>query len=204
MAFFYCVCVCVCVCAGRLNWWSTMCTSCKKLLPLATTGDGNCLLHAASLGELLLYTQRWKKYSDLAILQSKNTALQVLHSKCYSSKSTKVMWAESKVKVLITSTLSSFKSRLKTFLFAAAVFPKLFFYFLLRWLHCYVFLRSNMILQFVICFSASVSQSHHFTAVVENNDIKVFGRKYCGIWFLHIAWPYIICGIYCSVHSGVM
>lgn len=30
-----------------------MCTSCKKLLPLATTGDGNCLLHAASLGELL-------------------------------------------------------------------------------------------------------------------------------------------------------
>uniref|UniRef100_A0A8C6M1R0 ubiquitinyl hydrolase 1 n=1 Tax=Nothobranchius furzeri TaxID=105023 RepID=A0A8C6M1R0_NOTFU len=36
--------------AGRLNWWSTMCISCKKLLPLATTGDGNCLLHAASLG----------------------------------------------------------------------------------------------------------------------------------------------------------
>uniref|UniRef100_A0AAY4EEZ0 ubiquitinyl hydrolase 1 n=1 Tax=Denticeps clupeoides TaxID=299321 RepID=A0AAY4EEZ0_9TELE len=36
--------------AGRLNWWSNMCTSCKKLLPLATTGDGNCLLHAASLG----------------------------------------------------------------------------------------------------------------------------------------------------------
>jgi len=28
-----------------------MCASCKKLLPLATTGDGNCLLHAASLGE---------------------------------------------------------------------------------------------------------------------------------------------------------
>ncbi|KAJ8248759.1 hypothetical protein GJAV_G00227430 [Gymnothorax javanicus] len=36
--------------AGRLNWWSTLCTSCKRLLPLATTGDGNCLLHAASLG----------------------------------------------------------------------------------------------------------------------------------------------------------
>ncbi|XP_048828852.1 OTU domain-containing protein 7A isoform X1 [Brienomyrus brachyistius] len=36
--------------AGRLNWWSSMCTSCKRLLPLATTGDGNCLLHAASLG----------------------------------------------------------------------------------------------------------------------------------------------------------
>lgn len=29
-----------------------MCTSCKRLLPLATTGDGNCLLHAASLGKL--------------------------------------------------------------------------------------------------------------------------------------------------------
>ncbi|TRY94613.1 hypothetical protein DNTS_015815, partial [Danionella cerebrum] len=39
--------------AGRLNWWSSMCSSCKKLLPLATTGDGNCLLHAASLGETL-------------------------------------------------------------------------------------------------------------------------------------------------------
>ncbi|XP_027623596.1 OTU domain-containing protein 7A [Tupaia chinensis] len=36
--------------AGRLNWWSAVCTSCKRLLPLATTGDGNCLLHAASLG----------------------------------------------------------------------------------------------------------------------------------------------------------
>uniref|UniRef100_A0A8C6HQK1 ubiquitinyl hydrolase 1 n=1 Tax=Mus spicilegus TaxID=10103 RepID=A0A8C6HQK1_MUSSI len=35
---------------SRLNWWSTVCTSCKRLLPLATTGDGNCLLHAASLG----------------------------------------------------------------------------------------------------------------------------------------------------------
>ncbi|XP_048887386.1 OTU domain-containing protein 7A-like [Brienomyrus brachyistius] len=36
--------------AGRLNWWSTMGASCKRLLPLTTTGDGNCLLHAASLG----------------------------------------------------------------------------------------------------------------------------------------------------------
>ncbi|CAG2169067.1 unnamed protein product [Oppiella nova] len=31
----------------RLNWWSQVC---QKLWPLATTGDGNCLLHAASLG----------------------------------------------------------------------------------------------------------------------------------------------------------
>nr|XP_056709532.1 OTU domain-containing protein 7B [Euleptes europaea] len=36
--------------AGRLNWWSVVDQSCQRLLPLATTGDGNCLLHAASLG----------------------------------------------------------------------------------------------------------------------------------------------------------
>ncbi|OWA51326.1 OTU domain-containing protein 7B [Hypsibius exemplaris] len=35
--------------AGRLNWWSDT-RPCQRLLPLATTGDGNCLLHAASLG----------------------------------------------------------------------------------------------------------------------------------------------------------
>ncbi|KAH7643786.1 otu and uba-like domain-containing protein [Dermatophagoides farinae] len=31
----------------RLNWWSDIC---HRLYPLVTTGDGNCLLHAASLG----------------------------------------------------------------------------------------------------------------------------------------------------------
>ncbi|XP_069041496.1 OTU domain-containing protein 7B isoform X2 [Lepisosteus oculatus] len=36
--------------AGRLNWWTRVGASCQTLLPLATTGDGNCLLHAASLG----------------------------------------------------------------------------------------------------------------------------------------------------------
>ena len=36
------------VLAGRLNWWADM-GACQRLLPLATTGDGNCLLHAASL-----------------------------------------------------------------------------------------------------------------------------------------------------------
>ncbi|XP_029959454.1 OTU domain-containing protein 7B isoform X1 [Salarias fasciatus] len=36
--------------AGRLNWWSKVVPSCQSLLPLATSGDGNCLLHAASLG----------------------------------------------------------------------------------------------------------------------------------------------------------
>lgn len=37
--------------AGRLNWWALVGAS-QRLWPLATTGDGNCLLHAASLGEL--------------------------------------------------------------------------------------------------------------------------------------------------------
>jgi len=34
---------------GRLNWWADA-GVCRRLLPLATVGDGNCLLHAASLG----------------------------------------------------------------------------------------------------------------------------------------------------------
>ncbi|XP_060073641.1 uncharacterized protein LOC132553412 [Ylistrum balloti] len=34
--------------AGRLNWWAEM-GICQRLLPMATSGDGNCLLHAASL-----------------------------------------------------------------------------------------------------------------------------------------------------------
>uniref|UniRef100_A0A673A871 ubiquitinyl hydrolase 1 n=1 Tax=Sphaeramia orbicularis TaxID=375764 RepID=A0A673A871_9TELE len=36
--------------AGRLNWWTKVVPNCQNLLPLATSGDGNCLLHAASLG----------------------------------------------------------------------------------------------------------------------------------------------------------
>lgn len=34
--------------ANRLNWWTP---HCQKLWPLSTSGDGNCLLHAASLGK---------------------------------------------------------------------------------------------------------------------------------------------------------
>lgn len=34
--------------AGRLNWWADQ-GLCQRLIPMATTGDGNCLLHAASL-----------------------------------------------------------------------------------------------------------------------------------------------------------
>ncbi len=37
-----------CVASGRLNWWADLGAS-QRLWPLATTGDGNCLLHAASL-----------------------------------------------------------------------------------------------------------------------------------------------------------
>lgn len=36
--------------AGRLNWWFDQLSIAQQLWPLATTGDGNCLLHAASLG----------------------------------------------------------------------------------------------------------------------------------------------------------
>ncbi|TKR93351.1 hypothetical protein L596_007825 [Steinernema carpocapsae] len=35
--------------SGHLNWWCAN-NSCQRLWPLSTTGDGNCLLHAASLG----------------------------------------------------------------------------------------------------------------------------------------------------------
>ncbi|XP_032226216.2 OTU domain-containing protein 7B [Nematostella vectensis] len=35
--------------SGHLNWWADM-GVCQRLVPLATVGDGNCLLHAASLG----------------------------------------------------------------------------------------------------------------------------------------------------------
>ena len=40
--------------SGRLNWWADM-GICQRLIPIATTGDGNCLLHAASLGEFYNY-----------------------------------------------------------------------------------------------------------------------------------------------------
>jgi len=43
-----------CWTVGRLNWWADM-GICQRLLPLATTGDGNCLLHAASLGVLFTF-----------------------------------------------------------------------------------------------------------------------------------------------------
>jgi len=37
------------VCAGHLNWWADIGVG-PRLYPMVTSGDGNCLLHAASLG----------------------------------------------------------------------------------------------------------------------------------------------------------
>lgn len=41
--------------SNRLNWWTTFA---QRLWPLSTSGDGNCLLHAASLGELLILAMK--------------------------------------------------------------------------------------------------------------------------------------------------
>lgn len=54
---------------GRLNWWVSVDPTCQRLLPLATTGDGNCLLHAASLGE----SRKWpfipcRKESEINVM----------------------------------------------------------------------------------------------------------------------------------------
>jgi len=38
------------ICLGFLNWWADIEIG-PRLYPLQTSGDGNCLLHAASLGE---------------------------------------------------------------------------------------------------------------------------------------------------------
>lgn len=42
-----------------------MVSNCQNLLPLATSGDGNCLLHAASLGELRLQQVRLHMNSNV-------------------------------------------------------------------------------------------------------------------------------------------
>ncbi|XP_063955704.1 OTU domain-containing protein 7B-like [Lytechinus pictus] len=56
--------------SGYLNWWAKT-GACSKLWPMATTGDGNCLLHAASLGmwgfhdrQLTLRKALYKDLSD--------------------------------------------------------------------------------------------------------------------------------------------
>lgn len=45
---------------GHLNWWAES-GLCQKLWPLATTGDGNCLLHAASLGKFNIFVKTDQK-----------------------------------------------------------------------------------------------------------------------------------------------
>lgn len=55
----------VLMCTGRLNWWTKLGSGCQNLLPLATSGDGNCLLHAASLGECVFSTDRFKSGLDV-------------------------------------------------------------------------------------------------------------------------------------------
>ena len=54
---------------GYLNWWAAT-GQCPKLTPLHTSGDGNCLLHAVSLGmwgfhdrELLLRTSLYRLFT---------------------------------------------------------------------------------------------------------------------------------------------
>jgi len=42
------------ICSGFLNWWADIEIG-PRLYPLQTSGDGNCLLHAASLGQFHLY-----------------------------------------------------------------------------------------------------------------------------------------------------
>ena len=59
-----------------------MCTSCKRLLPLATTGDGNCLLHAASLGR-----------SSNTVIHSETLAQVMFYfSPFFSSEKNKFIW----------------------------------------------------------------------------------------------------------------
>ncbi|KAJ7426847.1 OTU deubiquitinase 7B [Willisornis vidua] len=63
---------------GRLNWWVTVDPSCQRLLPLATTGDGNCLLHAASLGMWGFHDRDLMLRKSLHTLMDKGTEREAL------------------------------------------------------------------------------------------------------------------------------
>ncbi|KAL8184851.1 UNVERIFIED_CONTAM: hypothetical protein K2H54_030825 [Gekko kuhli] len=63
---------------GRLNWWSVVDPSCQRLLPLATTGDGNCLLHAASLGMWGFHDRDLMLRKALYALMDKGTGREAL------------------------------------------------------------------------------------------------------------------------------
>lgn len=55
----------------RLNWWVDI-GNCRKLWPLATTGDGNCLLHAASLAMWGFHDRRLTLRKALHAILSEN------------------------------------------------------------------------------------------------------------------------------------
>ena len=62
---------------GRLNWWAET-ETCQRLWPLATSGDGNCLLHAASLGKTCHFTNFLSRFiyyikKNFRIFTKKNT-----------------------------------------------------------------------------------------------------------------------------------
>ncbi|XP_073978928.1 OTU domain-containing protein 7B-like isoform X5 [Rhodnius prolixus] len=62
--------------ANRLNWWTSYC---QRLWPLSTSGDGNCLLHAASLG-------MWGFHDRLLTLR------KTLHSYLTQSPRREALW----------------------------------------------------------------------------------------------------------------
>lgn len=64
--------------AGRLNWWAEM-GICQRLLPMATTGDGNCLLHAASLAMWGIHDRQLMLRRELYETLTKKSYRQALY-----------------------------------------------------------------------------------------------------------------------------
>uniref|UniRef100_A0A182NQ22 ubiquitinyl hydrolase 1 n=1 Tax=Anopheles dirus TaxID=7168 RepID=A0A182NQ22_9DIPT len=63
---------------NRLNWWYES-GACRKLWPLATTGDGNCLLHAASLSMWGFHDRRLTLRRTLHDILSKEEFREALY-----------------------------------------------------------------------------------------------------------------------------
>uniref|UniRef100_A0A182QR82 ubiquitinyl hydrolase 1 n=1 Tax=Anopheles farauti TaxID=69004 RepID=A0A182QR82_9DIPT len=63
---------------NRLNWWFES-GACRKLWPLATTGDGNCLLHAASLAMWGFHDRRLTLRRTLHDILSKEEFREALY-----------------------------------------------------------------------------------------------------------------------------
>jgi len=64
--------------SARLNWWADTGT-CQRLWPLATTGDGNCLLHAASLAMWGFHDRLLTLRSALANFLKHGNAVQAIY-----------------------------------------------------------------------------------------------------------------------------